>query len=82
MSKNNIGAIDYGYKQLANAIIGRAMLDYYESKNTVKGRRIRRSIEDFVRSSWYMELTDIDPDLMLEKLHDKNAKRIVIGLVA
>lgn len=77
--KKNMNPIDYAYKQLASAIVYQAIIDYVESKDNPKGSIIRRRIERFIRSPWYAELTDIDPDLLLDRLQSGDID-IEIGL--
>ena len=61
---------DIGYERLRNAIILQACEDY-ERALKIKKRAYRKKaiqeIEEFFRSEWFYELTDIDPEkIMLE----------------
>ena len=65
---------------LANAIIVQAVIDYLEAK---KGFRVDRRDPDvtirecelFFHSDWFMVLTDMDPDLLMEKLEKEVQKQ-------
>ena len=68
MDKRTEDGINFGYRKLAGAIVGRAILDHYEAENTIKGRKIKRNVERFVNSNWFQELTELDPEYVLDKL--------------
>lgn len=74
MDKRKEDAINFGYRKLAGAIVGRAIIDFYEAENTVKGRRIRHDVERFVASPWFQELTELNPDYVLDKLHSSDER--------
>lgn len=72
--------IDYEnpWKALANAIILNAVDDYmyperistdpnYRYSDECKAY-VRGEVEEFIKSDWFLLLTDIDPDVFLEKL--------------
>jgi len=80
MPKKNMNPIDYAYKQLASAIVLQAAVDYVESKDNPKGHIIRRRIERFIRSPWYGELTDISPDMLLERLKSEDGIEIAVSI--
>ena len=82
MFSNRQCGIDRGYKQLASAIIGRAILDYYEADGTENEMAVKENVEEFVRSSWFEELTDIKPNYVIDRLHSGDTKNLVFGLVA
>ena len=54
------------YRELANAIIIKAVDDYRKYK------RLRSSIARFFKSDWFKILTDIDGEDLLKKLEDEN----------
>lgn len=61
------------YENLANAIIVRACEDYVglghlESGIVGHGVVHKKEIRNFFKSQWFYELTDIDPDYLLELL--------------
>ena len=62
--------IDYGYRKLANAIVLQAVEDYREVGNTIKGRRVKRRIEDFFHSPFFGLITDIEPDKLIKHLKE------------
>lgn len=55
------------YEELANAIIIQAAKDYCSARG--KGERSR--IMRFFKSEWFVVLTDVDPQLFIEKLNKK-----------
>ena len=70
------------YEALANAIILQAMYDYRDIQNKLKkhpsSKQLaskQRALERFFDSQWYATLTSIDPDLLLEWLKKREAKR-------
>ncbi len=68
MSKHTKSGIEYGYRKLANAIVLQAVEDYREVGNTIKGRRIKRKIENFFHTPFFGLITDIDPDDLIKHL--------------
>lgn len=70
MAKHIQSGINYGYKKLANAIVLQAVEDYNEFGNTIKGRRVRRSIDRFFHSPFFGMITDIDPDELIAYLKE------------
>ncbi len=66
------------YKELANAIIVQAVKDYREAlclldmnPNDKSAQHDKRSIERFFHSNWFSILTDLNGDLLLEKLKEE-----------
>lgn len=66
---------DINYQRLADEIIIRAVKDYRRALRTLKyhpendtARRSRREIERFFNSQWFGVLTEIDPDVLMERL--------------
>lgn len=63
------------YEDLANAIILQAVKDYRQAlislqkhtKNT-KAQSIKKDVERFFLSGWFVELTDLDGQMLLNKL--------------
>lgn len=82
MFSNKQCGIDRGYRQLASAIIGRAILDYYEADGTENEKAVKESIEEFVNSPWFGDLTEIRPNYVIDRLHSGDTKNLVFGLVA
>ena len=70
MNKHTKSGIEYGYRKLANAIVLQAVEDYREAGNTIKGRRIKRKVEDFFHSPFFGLITDINPDELIDYLKE------------
>lgn len=70
MAKHVQSGINYGFKKLANAIVLQAVEDYREAGNTVKGRRIKKGVEDFICSPLFGLITDIDPEELISYLKE------------
>ena len=71
---------DYNYKKLADAIVGQAVIDYCCAGGGVRGRRIKKSVKKFIKSGWFTELTEIDPDFLIERMDKYGSKDILINL--
>ncbi|MCD7716078.1 MAG: hypothetical protein LUI39_06475 [Lachnospiraceae bacterium] len=63
---------------LGNAIIIQAVKDYRMALRTLKknpdcmsAKDTRREIEQFFRSQWYMMLTDVDGEFLIQKLNEE-----------
>ena len=63
------------YDKLADAIVLQAVKDYRSLlrkwKKNINNREIMRElskIEKFFRSEWYLLLTNVDPEFLIEKL--------------
>lgn len=70
---------DTPYENLANAIILQAVKDFRKCIKAVK-RNARnkeqaimemREIVDFIKSPWFRALTNLDPQVLLEKLEEE-----------
>ena len=64
-----------GYTLLANAIVAQAAKDYkdtlvllHKNHNDKKAQAERRKLEKFFRSSWFDILTQLDGEVLLQKL--------------
>lgn len=72
--------MDRNYEDLANGIVLQAVKDYREAltklkeepENT-KARLMKIEVESFFLSSWYKELTSLDPDLLIKQLKEEIA---------
>ena len=65
-----------GYKELANAIILQAVMDYRKAlKHDERGRK--REIEKFFRSVWFSILTNVSGEMLIQKLRAE-VKEVVI----
>lgn len=65
-----------GYKELANAIILQAVKDYRKAlKYDERGRK--REIEKFFGSEYFRILTDVDGEMLIQKLRAE-VKEVVI----
>lgn len=70
--------MDRNYEDLANAIVLQATKDYREAlkklnkepKNTW-AKLTKLEVEIFFRSSWYKELTSLDPEMLIERLNEE-----------
>ena len=66
------------YERLANAIILSAVSDYRAALKRVKRNQRSKTaidealrIEKFFRSPWYQQLTSVDGELLIRRLHDE-----------
>ena len=64
------------YEELANAIVLQAVKDYREALKMLvqhsynkKARGVREDVERFFSSEWFSTLTEIDPEMLIEKLN-------------
>lgn len=55
------------YRALANAIVEQAVKDYREALR--EGDDLRE-LEQFFRSQWYRELTDLDGETIMRKVRE------------
>jgi hypothetical protein len=67
-----------GYTDLANAIVEQAVKDYIRALKILKKRPWSESakitiheVEQFFRSDWYLQLTDLDPETLIQKLNEE-----------
>lgn len=67
--------MDRNFEDLANAIVLQAAKDYRGALKKIKkepkstgAKATIFEIETFFRSSWYRELTTLDPEMLIEKL--------------
>lgn len=74
-------SIDTCYENLANAIIIRAAKDYKKAyKRTLRRRRSKEAedevaeLEEFFRSSYYRTLTNVDGEMLMERLRKECRK--------
>ena len=56
------------YEQLAQAIIMQAISDYKHSKNA----GMKKSVENFFRSDWFMTLTNVNGETIIKKLRKED----------
>jgi len=63
------------WEDLANGIIIQAVKDYRNARRRVRTKRDQkgaratiREVEHFLRSRWYAQLTDLDGEILLERL--------------
>ena len=73
--------VDSCYEKLANAIIIRAVNDYKAAlkkyrKNPYNHEAMRNvaKIETFFRSEWFLILTNLDPEYLIENLRKEVCK--------
>ena len=70
---------DDAYKQLAAAIVLQAIDDFKKAAERVRSKkgninmakREMQQVVSFVKSSWFSTLTDIDPEIVLNKLKEE-----------
>ena len=70
--------MDDNYTELANAIILQAVKDYRGALKTLKKRPrsetakiSKQEVERFFRSDWYLQLTSLDPEMLMQKLNEE-----------
>ena len=66
------------YERLAGAIVAQAAKDYMKALGTLGRNRsnvnaigMKEEVERFFASSWYQELTDIDPAFLMQKIREE-----------
>ena len=64
------------YENFANAIIEQAVRDYIWAENMLKktynymeAESVKKEVLKFFYSGWFTALTDLDPDILLKKIH-------------
>ena len=62
--------MDIPYENLANAIVLRAVKDYRLHDNEQELARIER----FFRSDWFSVLTNVDPEILIDKLRKEKVR--------
>lgn len=69
-----------GYKQLAGAIVERALLDYKTAANNIRKKHDMdnsegtvHEISRFLKSEWFMMLSDLDGKLLLRMMKEEAA---------
>ena len=63
------------YKELANAIVLKAVRDYRMARKKGKSREAKLMIKDcerFFRSEWFTMLTDVDGQMLLQRLQEES----------
>ena len=70
--------MDDNYIELANAIILQAVKDYRGALKALKNRPrsetakiSKQEVERFFRSDWYLQLTSLDPEMLMQKLKEE-----------
>ena len=70
--------IEYGYEELANAIIIQAAKDYRSALKRLKknpenkkAATMKRECERFFHSPWYTMLTDVNPNYILNRIREE-----------
>ena len=70
--------MDDNYIELANAIILQAVKDYRGALKILKKRPrsetakiSKQEVERFFRSDWYLQLTSLDPEMLMQKLKEE-----------
>lgn len=59
---------DKNYEDLANAIIIQAVKDYRRTKSP----QVRNEIKRFFKSEWFTMLSNVDGDIILKKLEERD----------
>lgn len=59
---------DRNYEELANAIIMQAVNDYRASWKKKGGASERRQIQNFFHSRLFANITEVNPDYLIERL--------------
>ena len=64
------------YENFANAIIVQAVKDYArairaiaKNKNSIDAKKTEKEVLSFLHSEWFAMLTDINPDILINKIH-------------
>lgn len=77
----SLAATEKEYTELANAIIVRAAKDYEEAlkrlakhPNSSTALFTKAEVERFLRSGWFAALTDLDPEMLIQKLNREVAR--------
>lgn len=64
------------YENLANAVVQQAIVDYRHLWDRDIDDRDKKKIIKFFRSGWFVILTNVDPDWLIERLEkEADAKR-------
>ena len=71
------------YEELANAVVIQACEDYKRAyichlRSNGKGKRTQKQLEElesFFRSDWYKTLTEVDGELLMERLRNEVQKQ-------
>ena len=71
-----------GYRELASAIVGRAILDYLLADDSKEGKETKEEVIDFVNSEWFGDLTDIKPKYVEERLNSGVKGRYMLSVHA
>ena len=65
------------YKDLAHAIVLQAVKDYKSALRTLRrypryepAKETKAEVEEFFRSQWFRTLTEIDGEMLIEKLQE------------
>ena len=66
--------INQGYKDLANAIVLQAILDYKDSPKVAVGDMRRLRIERFINSKYFTELCGLNQEWLVNKLRSEADK--------
>lgn len=67
-------SINQGYKDLANAIVMQAIIDYKESPKDVSGDLRRTRIERFIKSRFFTDICDINQEWLIDALKSEQKK--------
>lgn len=64
------------YENLANAVVEQAVKDYVKTiqvlkrdKNSIDAQKMLKDVLSFFHSEWFTVLTDLDPDVLINKIH-------------
>lgn len=69
-------SIDDGYRALMAAIVFQAIEDYNTSPKGAIGDMRRNRIEEFIRSPYFVDLSNLDQDWLIETLREENKHKI------
>lgn len=67
-------SINQGYKDLANAIVMQAIIDYKESPKNVGCDLRRTRIERFIKSRFFTDICDINQEWLIDALKSEQKK--------
>lgn len=73
--------VNEGYKLLASAIVKQAVRDYRKAPNNAYGRATKKNVVRFIKSPWFVFLSNIDPDYMLKTLDHEDEETTIEGIM-
>lgn len=75
VESDKIISVDIAYENLANAIIERAVADYRDAL-AQKAEGSIKLLEKFFRSPWYLILTNVDGEYIINRVRAEHQAKI------